>query len=361
MTPAASFRITLQPSGHCFAGDGSEPVLQAALNAGLTLPYGCRNGACGACKGKVVDGLVDHGAAQEQALSMADRASGQALFCCARPLSDLVLEAREVGTAKDIPVKIMPCRVQEIQRVADDVIVLTLKLPASERLQFLAGQYIEFLLKDGKRRAFSIANAPHDDGFLQLHLRKVSGGEFTGHVFRDMKEKEILRLQGPYGSFFLREESPKPVILLAGSTGFAPIKAIIEHAIHKRLTRPMEFYWGARNRAGLYLPQLPAEWAASCSYISYIPVLSDAAPHDAWAGRNGLVHHAVLEDHADLSAYQVYACGAPAMIDVARADFVAHGLPPEEFFADAFSFASPSSPPGTASPDALRMPPGATT
>lgn len=336
---APSFRVTLQPSGHSFSTDGSEPVLQAALDAGLTLPYGCRNGACGACKGRVLDGLVDHGAAQDQALSTADRAAGLTLFCCAKPLSDLVLECREVGTAKDIPVKIMPCRVQRIERVADDVIVLSLKLPANERLQFLAGQYIEFMLKDGKRRAFSIANAPHDDGFLQVHVRLIDGGEFTGHVFSGMKEKDILRFQGPYGSFFLREESTKPVILVAGGTGFAPIKALVEHAIHNRIARPMELYWGARNRAGLYLPDLPQAWAQAHPQLRYVPVLSEAAPLDAWSGRSGLVHRAVLEDHADLSAYQVYACGAPAMIDAARAEFVARGLPPEEFFADAFTFA----------------------
>ncbi|MDA8256024.1 MAG: CDP-6-deoxy-delta-3,4-glucoseen reductase [Betaproteobacteria bacterium] len=335
----ASFRVTLQPSGHSFSTDGSEPVLQAALDAGLTLPYGCRNGACGACKGKVLDGLVDHGAAQDQALSTADRAAGLTLFCCAKPLSDLVLECREVGTAKDIPVKIMPCRVQQIERVADDVIVLSLKLPANERLQFLAGQYIEFMLKDGKRRAFSIANAPHDDGYLQVHVRLIDGGEFTGHVFSGMKEKDILRFQGPYGSFFLREESSRPVILVAGGTGFAPIKALVEHALHNRIARPMELYWGARNRAGLYLPDLPQGWAQAHPHLRYMPVLSDAAPQDAWSGRSGLVHRAVLEDHADLSAYQVYACGAPAMIDAARAEFVARGLPPEEFFADAFIFA----------------------
>ena len=335
MASVASFRVTLQPSGHSFTTDGSDSVLQAALDAGLTLPYGCRNGACGACKGRVIDGLVDHGLAQEQALPTADRVSGLALFCCAKPLSDLVLECREVGTAKDIPVKIMPCRVQKIERVAEDVIVLSLKLPANERLQFLAGQYIEFLLKDGKRRAFSIANAPHDDGFLQLHVRLIAGGEFTRHVFAGMKEKDILRFQGPYGSFFLREESAKPVILLAGGTGFAPIKALAEHAIHHHITRPMEIYWGARNRAGLYLPDLPRDWAAAHSHIRYVPVLSD----EAWEGRTGLAHKAVLEDHPDLSAFQVYACGAPGMIDAARADFVAAGLPLEEFFADAFTFA----------------------
>ncbi len=342
MAPAASFRVTLEPSGHSFTTDGSDTVLQAALDAGLTLPYGCRNGACGACKGKVRDGLVDHGAAQDQALSTADRADGMALFCCAKPLSDLILECREVGTARDIPVKIMPCRVQAIERVAGDVIVLRLKLPANERLQFLAGQYIEFMLKDGKRRAFSIANAPHDDGFLQLHIRLIAGGEFTGHVFNGMKEKDILRFQGPYGSFFLREESAKPMILLAGGTGFAPIKALVEHALHNRIARPMELYWGARNRAGLYLPELPDAWARQHAALRYVPVLSDATPGDRWDGRQGLVHRAVLEDHADLSGYQVYACGAPAMIDAARTEFVAHGLPADEFFADAFTFNAPA-------------------
>jgi CDP-4-dehydro-6-deoxyglucose reductase len=262
-----------------------------------------------------------------------------ALFCCAKPLSDLVLEVREVGTARDIPVKILPCRVQQLERVADDVIVMSLKLPVNERLQFLAGQYIEFLLKDGKRRAFSIANAPHDDGFLQLHIRNVPGGEFTGHVFGAMKEKDILRFQGPYGSFFLREESSKPMILVAGGTGFAPIKSLVEHAIHQGIRRPMELYWGARDRAGLYLPELPLSWAREHGHIRYLPVLSDATSADAWTGRSGFVHRAVLEDHPDLSAFQVYACGAPAMIDAARADFAAAGLPAEEFFADSFTFA----------------------
>ena len=337
---SAPFRVTLKPSGHAFDAKGGDTLLQAALDAGLTLPYGCRNGACGACKGKVLDGLVDHGQAQDTALPTADRAAGLALFCCAKPLSDLVLEVREVGTARDIPVKILPCRVQQLERAADDVIIMGLKLPVNERLQFLAGQYVEFLLKDGKRRAFSIANAPHDDGYLQLHIRQVPGGEFTGHVFGAMKEKDILRFQGPYGSFFLREESNKPMILVAGGTGFAPIKALVEHAIHSRIERPMEIYWGARDRAGLYLPALPEAWARDHAHIRYVPVLSDATPADAWTGRTGFVHRTVLEDHPELAGYQVYACGAPAMIDAARADFSAAGLPDGEFFADSFAFAA---------------------
>ena len=332
-----AFNVTLRPSGHTFAADADATLLEAALAAGFTLPYGCRNGACGSCKGKVLAGTVDHGGAQESALPVAERQSGMALFCCARPRSDLELEVREVGAAKDIPVRILPCRVQALQRAAEDVIVMTLKLPTNERLQFLAGQYIEFLLKDGKRRAFSIANAPHDDGFVTLHIRHVVGGEFTGHVFGAMKEKEILRFQGPLGSFFLREDSDKPMILLAGGTGFAPVKAIVEHAIHAGITRPMHLYWGSRDQAGLYLPDLPRQWAAQHAQLRYVPVLSD----EGWEGRRGLVHRAVLEDHPDLSGFQVYACGAPAMIDAARADFTAAGLPADEFYADSFTFAAP--------------------
>lgn len=340
------FTITLQPSGHNFSVAADEPILQAALDAGYNLPYGCRNGACGACKGKVLAGDVDFGAAEEHALTATERAGGMALFCCATARSDLVIEVKEVGLVKDIPVKTMPCRVQKMERLTDDVMLMLLKLPTNERLQFLAGQYIEFLLKDGKRRAFSLANAPHDDEFLQLHVRLIPGGSFTDYVFHAMKEKEILRFEGPHGTFFLREDSDKPIILLAGGTGFAPIKGIIEHAIHNRIKRPMALYWGARNRAGLYLPDLPRQWAASHDHIGYVPVLSDPDAADAWTGRTGLVHEAVLADLADmgrdLSAYQVYACGAPAMIEAAKRDFVARGLPEDEFFADVFSFATPA-------------------
>lgn len=335
MTASTAFRVALSPSGHAFEAAADTSILQAALDAGITVPYGCRDGACGSCKAKVLEGRVAYGKAQEQALPFHERSAGMALLCCATAESDLVIEVREVSAAKDIPVRTLPCRVQRIERVASDVIILALKLPTGERLQYLPGQYIEFLLKDGKRRAFSIANAPHQDEFLQLHIRHVPGGQFTDHVFGVMKEKEILRFNGPLGTFFLREDSKKPVILLAGGTGFAPIKALVEHAMHTGCTRPMRLYWGARNREGLYLHPLAATWATAHAQFDYVPVLSD----EPWEGRTGLVHQAVLEDHPDLSAFEVYACGAPAMIDAARADYLAAGLAPEAFFADSFSFA----------------------
>ncbi len=332
--------VTLQPSGHTFAVPDGTTLLQAALDAGLTLPYGCRNGACGSCKGKVVAGKVDHGKAEEHALTPEDRAGGLALTCCATALSDIVLEVHEVSSQNDIPVKTMPCRVHELRKVADDVMVMRLKLPTNERLQFLAGQYIEFLLPEGKRRAFSLANAPHEDDLLELHIRYIAGGNFTAQVFSTLKVKDILRFEGPLGTFRLREESDKPMVMVAGGTGFAPIKALVEHAIHNHIKRPIALYWGAKNRAELYLPDLPQQWAASHPHITFVPVLSEPTAGDAWTGRTGLVHQAVLEDLADLSGYQVYVCGAPVMVEAAQRDFCARGLPADEFFADVFSYAA---------------------
>jgi len=340
-----SFQVTLQPSGHVFSAAADQTLLDAALDAGVNVPYGCRNGACGACKGKVTSGQVDHGHYQENALPADQRAAGVALFCCAKAQSDLSIECKEVAGAGQIAAKILPCRVQKLERLAPDIIALHLQLPANERLQFLAGQFIEFILKDGKRRAYSIANAPHADALLEVHIRRVPGGLFTEQVFNTMKEKDILRFEGPHGSFTLREDSAKPIILLAGGTGFAPVKSIVEHVIHNKIERPIAIYWGSRDRAGLYMDALPRQWAAAHPHIRYVPVLSEPSASDAWEGRTGLVHQAVLDDFPDapgaMKDVQVYACGAPVMIDAARRDFAARGLPAEEFFADAFTFAPP--------------------
>ena len=336
-----SHQITVEPSGRQFAAEPGETILDAALRQGFTMPYGCKDGACGSCKGKVLAGSVDHGKAQAHALKDEEKAAGLTLFCCARPQSDLTLECKQLTSGADIPVKTLPARIEKLERLAPDVIEMHLRLPAAERLQFLAGQYIDILLKDGRRRSFSLANAPHDDAFLQLHIRHVPGGVFTDQVFSTMKLRDILRFNGPHGGFYLREDSPKPMILLAGGTGFAPIKAIVEHAIAEQCQRPMVIYWGAKARADLYQNSLPERWAAEIPNIRYVPVLSEPAAADQWNGRTGLVHHAVMADFPDLSGHQVYACGAPPMIDAARSDFVGTcKLPEEEFFADAFSFST---------------------
>ncbi len=326
-------KVTVQPSGLGFEVEEGEAVLAAALRQDVVLPYGCRNGACGTCKAKVLEGRVDYGVYQKRALTDAEKEQGKALLCQARPLGDLVIEARTIGAAKDIQVKVLPCRVQRMDRVADDVIVLYLKLPANERLQFLAGQYLEFLLRDGSRRSFSMGNAPHDDELIQLHVRHVAGGQFTDHVFGKMKERDILRFEGPLGTFFLREDSDKPIVFVASGTGFAPIKSIIEHALHKGISRPMTLYWGGRRPKDLYLHDVAKSWP-----ITYVPVVSDALPEDHWTGRTGFVHRAVMEDFPDLSGHQVYACGVPVMVDAARRDFTTQcRLPEEEFYADSFT------------------------
>jgi CDP-4-dehydro-6-deoxyglucose reductase len=336
-----SHQITVQPSGRNFTAEPDETLLDAALRQGLTLPYGCKDGACSACKGNIVSGRVDHGKSQPHALTDAEKAEGKALYCCARAESDLVIECKQMTLASDIPVKTLPSRIEKLERLAPDVIELHLRLPSSERLQFWAGQYIDILLKDGKKRSYSLANAPHDDEFLQLHIRHVPGGLFTEQVFSTMKARDILRFNGPHGSFYLREDSDKPVILLAGGTGFAPVKAIVEHAIAEKCSRPLCIYWGAKARIDLYQHALAEAWAAANANVKYVPVLSEPAAGDAWTGRTGFVHQAVVEDFPDLSGYQVYACGSPVMIDAAREDFVAQcRLPDEEFFADAFTFAT---------------------
>ncbi|MFA6040874.1 MAG: CDP-6-deoxy-delta-3,4-glucoseen reductase, partial [Methylophilus sp.] len=300
---------------------------------------GCRNGACGACKGKVISGKVMHDDYQGSAMNDAELAAGKALFCCARPLEDLVIECREVDGINGIKPRILPVRVQKKEQLSGDVMVLFLQLPSTERLQFVAGQYLEFILKDGKRRAFSIANAPHDDATIELHLRLIQGGQFTQYVFDEMPEKAILRIEAPLGTFFLREDSSKPVIFVAGGTGFAPVKGIIEHMLHNKIEREIILYRGGRTQDDLYMNELSQRWAEHVPNLTYIPVLSDEPAESTWQGRTGLVHEAVLADYPDLSGYQAYVCGAPGMVEVAHQTFVAQGLNADEFFSDAFTFA----------------------
>ncbi len=336
-----TLQVTIKPSNHVFTVEDDETILNAALRQGFTLPYGCRNGACGSCKGKILEGLVNYGHYQPETLTEEEKSAGKALFCSAKPITPLVIEARELRLAGDIQVRTLPCRVQKIDKIAADVAVLYLKLPANERFQFMAGQYIDFLLKEGKRRSFSMANAPHNDEFIELHIRHIPGGNFSDYVFTQMRERAILRFEGPLGTFFLREDTDKPIIFMAGGTGFAPIKAIIEHALYKKLDRTMILYWGARSLADLYMAKLPAKWQAEQPNFSFIPVLSEPKAEDNWPGRTGLVHQAIVDDFDDLSGFQVYACGAPAMCEAGHKAFTSQrGLPENEFYSDAFTFSA---------------------
>jgi CDP-4-dehydro-6-deoxyglucose reductase len=339
-----SLTVTLKPAERSFTVDRDERILAAAIRQGIGLPYGCRDGACGSCKSRLLEGRVIHGAHQSKALSADEEAAGFILTCCATPQTDCVVEARSVPGAGEFPILKLPSRVLSIDKPTADVAVLKLQLPANQNLQYRAGQYVEFILRDGARRSYSMANAPHHLGTppaIELHIRHMPGGKFTDHVFGAMKEKDILRMEGPFGSFFLREASDKPLVLLASGTGFAPIKALIEHMEFKGITRPAVLYWGCRSKADLYLHEWAEAAAARLPHLRYVPVLSEPKAQDGWTGRTGFVHQAVMADLPDLSGHQVYACGAPIMVESAERDFTARcGLPADEFFADSFTSAA---------------------
>jgi len=359
-------KIRIQSSGHEFTAIEKETVLAAALRQGVTLAYSCRNGDCGTCKGKLISGKIDYGKYEAKAMSDEEREAGAALFCQAVPLSDLVIDAREISAAEGIPIRIMPCRVMKLDRLAHDVMQLSLKLAEGQRLQFLAGQYIDILLSGNQRRSFSLATAPHADELLQLHIRHVPGGLFSGQAFTTMKERDLLRFQGPLGTFFLREypdvqgstnaaedrglifrsrksgAADRPVILVAGGTGFAPIKSILEHAFATGIKRTMHLYWGVRAQRDLYLHVLPQAWAREHAHFHYTPVLSEPLSEDDWSGRRGWVHAAVIADYPDLSRHEVYASGPPPMIEALKKAVIAHGLPNDRLYYDSFEHAHAS-------------------
>ena len=335
------FAISVLPSGRHFSAEPGEAMLAAAIRSGVGLPYGCKDGACGSCKCKKLSGTVVHGEHQEKALSADEEAAGFVLTCCGVAHSDVVLESRQVTDEGAFPIRKMPVRVAALQRLSHDVMGLRLQLPATEAFRYHAGQYVEFLLQGNVRRSYSMANAPHTQaqvGGLELHVRHMPGGRFTDQIFTSMKERDILRIEGPYGSFFLREDSDKPMVLLASGTGFAPVKALIEQLHLSGSQRPAVLYWGGRRPHDLYMDGWVRERLADMPQLRYVPVVSDALGDDGWKGRTGFVHQAVLDDFDHLGAHQVYACGAPIVVETARDTFIStRGLPAEDFFADAFT------------------------
>lgn len=337
----STHQISVQPSGRQFATQGAETILAAAIRSGVGLPYGCKDGACGSCKCKKLSGTVVHDSHSDKALTPSEEADGYVLTCRATAQSDVVLESRQVSDVNTFPIRKLPVRVATLTPLSHDVMQLKLQLPATEKFRYYAGQYIEFILRDGSRRAYSMASAPHLQETapgVELHIRHMPGGKFTDHVFGGMKEKEILRVEGPFGSFLMREDSTAPIIMLASGTGFAPIKALLEHIRHLGITRPVSLYWGGRRPADLYMHNWLLEQASTLPSLTYVPVVSDALPEDGWTGRRGFVHQAVLDDFTDLSNHEVYACGASIVVDSARTSYTQlRDLPEENFFADAFT------------------------
>lgn len=334
-----SYRVTIQPGGKSFTVEAGESVLDGAGRAGLALPYSCRGGVCGSCKAILISGRCGYPHLAPSALSAAESAHGDVLLCQAVPESDLVISAREVPSVADLPRRVLPARIVGKQQLAADVMLLRLATPSREPLIWLAGQYIDVLLDQGRRRAFSIANAPHTGREIELHIRRVPGGGFTQQVFEALPVGSLLRIEGPLGTFVAREHSERPILLVAGGTGFAPIKALIEHFVHLGTRRSMQCYWGVRSADDIYLPDWPGQFAATHAGFECQAVLSDPGPLAASRYRRGLVHAAVLADHPDLSGFDVYMSGPPVMIDAARHAFESAGLPAEQLYYDSFEYA----------------------
>lgn len=335
-----AFAVTLKPSGRRFdVGDG-ETILEAAQRAGLALPYSCRSGVCGSCKAIVLDGRFEYPRMPPYALSTAERAQRAALLCQAVPCSDLVLAAREVASVADMPRRELAVTVTAKRTLASDVVCLLLATaPGVPRLRWLPGQYVDVLLADGRRRAFSLARAPHLGPELEVHVRRVAGGGFTARVFDELGIGDSLRIEGPLGTFVPREDSERPIILVAGGTGFAPVKALVEHFLHLGTRRTMHLYWGARRDADLYLRGLAEDWARDTPTLDFTPVVSDPEQAIDAGVRGGLVHEAVLEDWPRLAGFDVYMCGPPALIDAGRRRFVEAGLPEDRLYFDSFDYA----------------------
>lgn len=337
-----SFKVTVEPSGLSFEVQPGQNVLDAAIAAEIVLPYSCRGGGCSTCKGKVLEGEYEAGEAPQHILEQSELDQGFTLMCQAHPKSDMRIESPQARLATDIQVRKLPARVLEMEKLNDDVMRLVLQFPPGQAVNYYPGQYLEFILKDNRRRSYSMANPPQENNQVELHLRHMPGGVFTDYVFGAsepaMKERAMLRTEGPLGSFFLREESTKPLVFLASGTGFAPIKAIVEHMQQQGIKREVRFYWGDRRPQDIYMMELAQQWAQQTPNFSFIPVVSEALPEDNWEGRTGFVHHAVLEDMPDLSGWDVYACGAPIMVESAQKDFVEkNGLDAAAFYADAFT------------------------
>ncbi len=328
---------------------GGETLLDAGLRNGLELPYECRNGGCGVCLCTVLQGEVDQGPFQPSALPDAARARGQALMCCATALSDVVIELEADALAVLNAVREYNVRVDRIERLAPDVIRLIVSLPQGETIAFKAGQYVNIVLDDGQRRAFSFANPPQQQGQIELHVRRIPGGRFTGAVFTTMKVGDTLRIEGPLGHFTL-SDSANPILFVAGATGFAPIKSIVEDAFARGLTRPMWLYWGVRKKDDLYALALAEQWQREHPHFRFIPVLSEPEPADHWSGRSGLVHEAMLADFPDLRNHEVYICGSVKMVEAAVPAFIEQGLGDGFCFTDAFL-------PSVAAPGAARPTP----
>jgi CDP-4-dehydro-6-deoxyglucose reductase, E3 len=338
--------VRVEPMGRIFRVPAEQPVLEAALRAGLNLPHSCKSGHCGSCRARLVDGAIHYPHGRPLGLSAAEEAGGFALLCQARADTDLVVEARLISNVADVEIKTLPCRIERLRLLAPDVMQVMLRLPAVEPLRFQAGQYLDVLLDD-RRRSFSIASPPHDSSLLELHVRRVPGGGFTERMFggpahapagAPLDTGSLLRIEGPIGQFIYRD-GLSPVLMVAGGTGFAPLKAMLRHVLEGGGGRRIHFYWGARHERDLYEQAVVLEWVRRYPQLTFTAALSEATAAEAAHTRVGWVHDVVLADYPDLTPFEVYAAGPPAMIEALRTSFPRHGLSPQQLYFDSFDYA----------------------
>ncbi|MCK4706977.1 MAG: 2Fe-2S iron-sulfur cluster binding domain-containing protein [Gammaproteobacteria bacterium] len=333
-----SFLITLADEDVQFHCEANQTVLDAALQQGVTISYGCKNGLCGSCKGSLIAGEITYPDGQPDGISAAEISSNEALFCKATPLTDLSIKVKVIQQQPNIEVKKLPAKVKEIEHLSEDVIQMILQLPAIEPFEFKAGQWIYFVLKDGRKRAFSIANSPNDKNELELQIRHAFGGVFTDFVFNNLKAGALLQIEGPHGTFFYQQDNC-PILLVAGGTGFAPIKGILEEMLEQQPKQSIHLFWGLRTKKDLYLQDLIKNWTEKFN-ISYTPVLSEPEKGSDWEGKTGYVHQAVLEEYPQLSEYAVYMAGPPQMIQSCQDSFVQAGLDSNKLYFDSFDYST---------------------
>jgi CDP-4-dehydro-6-deoxyglucose reductase, E3 len=338
------FKVLIEPHGRHITVSADRPVLDGALAAGLNLPHSCKSGHCASCRARLRGGTVEYPHGLPVGLTPAEAEAGNILLCQARARSDLVVEARLIASVADVDIKTLPCRIARLTPLAPDVLQVFLRLPAVERLRFHPGQYLDVLLDRGARRSFSIASPPHDSELLELHVRRVAGGRFTDNLFSALPVGSLLRIEGPVGQFVLRERPQRPLLMIAGGTGFAPLKSMLRHLLEGGHADPVHFYWGARQPQDLYQEELVLEWVRRHPNLRFTAVLSAATELKAPHQRLGWVHEAVLADHAELAGYDVYAAGPPGLIEAIRTRFPQAGVEPEHLFFDSFDYASDPKP-----------------
>jgi CDP-4-dehydro-6-deoxyglucose reductase len=337
-----SFEVRIAPHGKVVRVKAAQSILDAALDAGLNLPHSCKSGHCSSCRARLLTGRIHYPHGTPLGLTAEEARSGDVLLCQARALSDLAVDVRLVAAVADVEIKTLPCRIARLHHLAPDVMQVFLRLPSVESLAFQAGQYLDVLLEDGARRSFSIASPPHDADLIELHARYVPGGGFTERLFKELRPGALLRIEGPIGQFVYRAGT-RPLMLIAGGTGFAPLKSMLRHVLEHGINRQIHLYWGARRAQDLYEEALVLEWARKFPQLQFSGVLSEAGELEAGARQLGWVHEAVLARHPDLGLFDIYAAGPPALIEVIRATFPQAGALAQALFFDSFDYAPKSS------------------